>query len=1058
MNMPQTFPHINDLVQKLHETHDIAVAVELANAIMDVLNVGTQWKMQEPAEIYDKNVIPKRTFRNEKQQDWFCEHAFYPGQRVALYHFCEEAAPYESKFYQLNKNATKAVVAAGVMLTPNWEDSATTQNSHYKVGIDFFLNNTDDGLLMVSSNKFNLRVLEFKEKLTNTQIEILNNLSGLGTIKGLDKSGNFVEDEAKIAEPELEPQRAIHKKLWESLALKTINKKFYAGIAEHFSLLYQNMKAQGFDETKSKVFATRLIGRILFCWFLAKKNIVKSLPEHFGTYDKLKVLFYDTLNTPVSERKIDDVETPYLNGGLFEIHADDLVEEEIPFPENWLSSLYDHLQEYNFTTDESSPEYQQVAIDPEMLGCVFESLLGQIGAEDGGRSQRNDTGAFYTPREIVQFMCKSCLREHLYSSTPDAMHNQVDAILDRSDSHWLTNHSNSLRDVKDVREKVLDALRSFKVLDPACGSGAFPMGMLQLILKCRQRLDVDSKLKPHEMKKEILGNNIFGVDINPMAAEISRLRAWLSLMVDVDTTNKQALKNIEPLPNLDFKFVCANTLVSLSEDKDEFGTTSLFANEVDKHASMLANARNEYFSAKTPQQKASLKQHYFELRDDIKLRRDATGRSEKNDQLATWDPFDTSTSCEFFDSTEMFSIPKFDCVIGNPPYVQIQKLDAETKRTYKDQHFSTFDSMGDLYCLFYERAKDFLKPRGVACFITSNKWMRAAYGEKLRKWLCGCVNAKTLVDLGSGVFDSATVDTNILLYSNEESDTCVSCVEAKGEEASNNLTQYVSDNVSLMNFTAGESWVVLTDIEKSIKAKIEAHGIPLKDWDIKINRGILTGCNDAFIIDGKTKDELIAKDPKSAEILKPILRGRDIHRFSYDFADKWLIASHNGYVDDEGKEVPPINIEDYPAIKDWLDGFWDKIERRQDQGSTPYNLRNCAYMPDFEKPKIVWSDISTTPSFCFIKEPIYINNTAYLISDAPEWMVDFLNSNLINWYFPIIATDIGENGSRYFKQFVEKIPVPNLSTIPQGEDFNQALMQKLELSEEEVEFLTRSSS
>ncbi len=1031
--MPNTFPHINELVEKLHATRDIAVAVELANAVMDVLNEGTPWKMQEPAEIYDKNVIPKRTFRNEKQQDWFCEHAFYPGQRVALYHFNEEAAPYESKFYQLNKNATKAVVAAGVMLTPNWEDSSTTQNAHYKVGIDFFLNNTDDGLLMVASNKFNLRVMEFKEKLTNTQIEILNNLSGLGTIKGLDARGNFVEDEAQVARPEIEPQRAVHKKLWEALALKTINKKFYAGIAEHFSLLYQNMKASGIDENASKVFATRLIGRILFCWFLAKKNIVKSLPEHYATYDELKVLFYDTLNTPVPERKIDDKETPYLNGGLFEKHEDDLAELDIPFPERWLHKLYAHLQEYNFTTDESSPEYQQVAIDPEMLGCVFESLLGQIGGEDGERSQRSETGAFYTPREIVQFMCKSALREHLHGKTPEALWAQVDAILDKSDSDWLTNHSNSLRDVKDVRESVLEALRTYSVLDPACGSGAFPMGMLQLILKCRQRLDVDSKLKTHQMKKEILANNIFGVDINPMAAEISRLRAWLSLMVDVDTSNKKELANIEPLPNLDFKFVCANTLIPLKSS----GNAAL-GDSLNKESD-LKSIRASYFNCTKKQMKEDLREEYY-----MRRKEDAAWDGDRLKLLTSYDPFDTTCVASFFDAQTMFGISQFDCVIGNPPYVQIQKLDAGTKKAYKNQNFATFASTGDVYCLFYERANDFLKPGGVCCFITSNKWMRAAYGEKLRDWLCEKVCAKLLVDLGSGVFD-ATVDTNILLYANEIANTPVACAEPKTEEASVNLTEYVSDNVSLMHFTAGESWVVLSPLEQSIKQKIEDAGTPLKDWDISINYGIKTGCNDAFIVDGAVKDDLIKKDPKSAEILKPILRGRDIKRFSYDFADKWLIATHNGYVDDDGNHVPPVNIDDYPAVKDWLDGFWDKIERRQDQGSTPYNLRNCAYVPDFEKPKIVYSETNSLSAIKIAKDEdaFYTDKTCFIIHSANydiDYIYNQLTSDAFNFFLKTTCPQLGEAGFSMTKEVVQEFPM-----LPKGSSYN--------FTEEETKFL-----
>ena len=243
------------------------------------------------------------------------------------------------------------------------------------------------------------------------------------------------------------------------------------------------------------------------------------------------------------------------------------------------------------------------------------------------------------------------------------------------------------------------------------------------------------------------------------------------------------------------------------------------------------------------------------------------------------------------------------------------------------------------------------------------------------------------------------------------------------------MSVYVKQNSITIGFNSSGSWTILSPIEQSIKAKIEAIGTPLRDWNIKINSGIKTGCNEAFIISGERKDELIREDPKSAEIIRPILRGRDIKRYGYEFANQYLIATHNGYTDDNRIEVRPIDIESYPAIKAHLDLFWDAISKRTDQGVTPYNLRNCAYMDDFSKQKIVWSDISTEPTFSIINERIFINNTCYMITNAPIWLIDYLNSPIVTWYFPKIATDLGSNGVRYFKQFVEKIPVPNTFDI-----------------------------
>ena len=214
--------------------------------------------------------------------------------------------------------------------------------------------------------------------------------------------------------------------------------------------------------------------------------------------------------------------------------------------------------------------------------------------------------------------------------------------------------------------------------------------------------------------------------------------------------------------------------------------------------------------------------------------------------------------------------------------------------------------------------------------------------------------------------------------------------------------------------------MILDSIEKSIKEKVEALGTPLSKWDIKINRGILTGLNEAFIISGAKKDELIAKDPKSAEIIRPILRGRDIKRYGYEFADLHIINSHNGI---PAKGIDRIDINNYPAIKRHLDFFGDRIYDRFDQGDTPYNLRSCAYLEDFYKQKIAWSDIAKAPSFVWLPENIFFNNTIYMIIGLENKDLGILNSSLVRWYFPTISSSLGM-GNRFFKEFVLRIPLP----------------------------------
>ena len=217
--------------------------------------------------------------------------------------------------------------------------------------------------------------------------------------------------------------------------------------------------------------------------------------------------------------------------------------------------------------------------------------------------------------------------------------------------------------------------------------------------------------------------------------------------------------------------------------------------------------------------------------------------------------------------------------------------------------------------------------------------------------------------------------------------------------------------------------MILSPVEQSIKRKIESIGTPLKDWNIKIYRGILTGYNEAFIIDGKKKDELISADSKSAEIIRPILRGRDIKRYGFDFADLWLINTHNGIKD---KDIPPVDINQYPAVKAHLDKYWDKISVRNDKGYTPYNLRNCVYTDDFSKQKIVWGEISDKPKFAIDENgDYYVEATSfYMTGDMLFYLLHYLNSSLSKFYFSKLGTTTGVGTIRWKKFKLEELPIP----------------------------------
>jgi hypothetical protein len=606
------FTELNKSVQELwvetSKRKALDIGIHVANEVMKVFipnNAAWQAKLVAGEDALDK-VIPTSKLPNQKSETWFVQHPYLGGERIVLEHFNQKDTPFESRFYALNKSSAKARVSAGVHLTKNWENSELTQNAKYKVGINFFLSGDLKRVLIVLSNRGNLRVMELSEHLTHTQIEIFNKLYSVCELKTISAA----DDSA---------QKLIHTTLCDAFALHELNNKFYAGVALHFDLLWRHLTAkQGGSKEPgdAKLFVSRLLGRLLFIWFLRKKDIVSESNHYFDTvnnldgsdyYDKyLKQLFFKTLNMPIKDRISKDNETPYLNGGLFECHVNDWINEKISFPYDWFQTLYKHFNEFNFTTDESSPDYEQVAIDPEMLGRVFESLLATQITSTGEQAQKAK-GAFYTPREIVAYMCKESLRQYLYTGLNNlSLNDGIDSLLDKNDAEFETAHTNAKRDLwgiensEKVSRDVITLLDRIKILDPACGSGAFPMGMVQLLEKVYERLE--PRFDRYKTKLTVIQNNIYGVDIEPMAVEIARLRAWLSIVVDEEDPH-----SIKPLPNLDFKFVCANSLIALEKENDLFDDVTV----IDR----LLQIIQEYMNLHDPVAKDKKIQEY---RDTVK--------------------------------------------------------------------------------------------------------------------------------------------------------------------------------------------------------------------------------------------------------------------------------------------------------------------------------------------------------------------------------------------------------------------------------------------------------
>ena len=842
------------------------------------------------------------------------------------------------------------------------------------------------------------------------------------------------------------------------------------------------------------------------------KNFDEKSTENGNYYNAiLQNLFFATLNKPVKERGFAtlkssrDIKTlyryaemfsiseeevlklfekiPFLNGGLFECLDKELSTDGVKYHLDGFSrnasksangnfshrafipncvffgdaekeGLIPLLSRYNFTIEENSSQETQVALDPELLGNVFENLLGAFN-EETRESARKESGSFYTPREIVDFMVDESLKSYLNTDIITDEQQFVEILFKNED---LSNEEQKILENKTLCKKISEKLHQIKIIDPACGSGAFPMGVLSRMVELLDKLDIENQKSHYDLKLHLIEECIYGVDIQSIAAQISKLRFFISLIVEQEKMDfSKENYGVHTLPNLETKFVTANTLINARKQKESF--SSLFDSAISNIKESLVETRKAHFYAKNSHQKKLLREKDEALREELAQKLQEFGQANSDDakNFAEWNPYDQNASSPFFDMEWMFGVEDgFDIVIGNPPYIQLQKDGGKLAKMYENQGYQTFARTGDIYSLFYEKGYQILKPKGILAYITSNKWMRAGYGEATRSFFAEKTNPLQLIDFaGIKVFESATVDTNILIFAKENNTFSTRACVVKDKELKK-LSDYIKQNgVEGCRFDSSESWVILSEIEQRIKTKIEAVGTPLRDWDIQINYGIKTGFNEAFIINGEKRKELIAQDPKSAEIIRPILRGRDIKRYSYEFADLYLINTHNGVKE---KGIKRINIEDYPAVKAHLDLFYPQLEKRADQGDTPYNLRNCAYIEDFYKQKIVYQELTQGSCFYLDKEAkFFVSNTGYLITGNDlEYLILFLNSKFVEFIFKsFYSVSLGGSGIRWLAQCIENLPIPfvkdsDYKKLKTEEEIEKYIYKKYDLSKEEI--------
>ena len=757
--------------------------------------------------------------------------------------------------------------------------------------------------------------------------------------------------------------------------------------------------------------------------------------------DRLKVLFFAGLNNPGSvdyltpfpkgfvQQYIGDV--PYLNGGLFEKDALD-EREDVSVPDAVFPTILDGLlYRYNFTVTESTPLDVEVAVDPEMLGKIFEKLV----------TGRHESGSYYTPKPEVAFMCREALKGYLRDTrsrdtcpreTPEA----IAAFVDERDPSGFR-----------APERVLEALKRVRVCDLACGSGAYLLGMLHELLELRQALFVSHRLdarSTYDRKLEIIQHNLYGVDIDPFAVNIARLRLWLSLIVNFEGDTPP------PLPNLDFKIEVGDSLTAPAPGELQ---PDLFRYQ---QVEDYFRCKAQYMTAHGPQ-KRDLKAQIARLQAEI-----GQWASERGQEGFDW-------AVQFAEVFSPPSIPPgggeesglrvpsgggeesgerglhlpssgndlylppsggdvrgggFDIVVANPPYVRQELLDSAYKATLKKRYPEVYTGTADLYVYFYARALHLLRQGGVASFITSNKWLRAGYGEGLRKHLNAAATVNTIIDFGDLPLFEASAYPQIIVFQKSappEGHTLrvltvndISAVERLSEVVQ--AEAWEQPRASLR----ADGWTLVRPTILELMKKLRKAGKPLAKYiNGAIYYGIKTGYNQAFQITQEQRNALVSQDPRSAEIIRPWIRGRNVKRWYVEWPGEYLIFTRRG-----------IDIDKYPSVREYLSRFKDRLMPGSQGGRKPgsykwYEIQDTvAYYEDFDHPKIIYQEIATNQLFAFAKEPLLLNNKCFFIPVDDFYLLALLNSTVV-WFFLGNVVSKLQNGAYAMQTpYVEQIPIP----------------------------------
>ena len=849
----------------------------------------------------------------------------------------------------------------------------------------------------------------------------------------------------------------------------------------------------------------------------------------------LQNLFFATLNTPIDTRAFSTrnrqahrnpnkyryadllrhpdaflaylKQVPFVNGGLFDCldtfegtraggtridcFTDDAnarrklhVPAKLFFDET--AGLFPLFSHYKFTVEENTPVEQEVALDPELLGKVFENLLGAYNPETQSTARRA-TGSYYTPRDIVDYMVDEALVAVFKQKCPPT---DGDATFWDERLRYLLDYAQAFDDASewfdaDETENLVRAISGLKLLDPAVGSGAFPMGLLHKLTLVLRRLDTDNSrwehlqreraqqraaaafdttddaTRPEELleidetfkryrdsdfgrKLYLIHNCIYGVDIQPVACQIAKLRFFISLAIEQEPDADAANFGIRPLPNLETRFLAANTLLGLS-GKRTF--TSPRTQELERE--ILLNGER-HFHAVTRQQKRACQRQDKALREALAAElRDVGMPAEDAEKIASWDRYDTHAVAEWFAPDRMFGIREgFDVVIGNPPYILHRNILA-LKPALQRQFGDFFISTADISVYFYKRGSELLRDGGILTYICTNKFLRSGYGKNLRQLLLTEMSLKTLLDFGSLSVFEASVDTCITLVERRipTAKQTFHAATLRAESENFNLQEAFQNQafpMQVSHLTSGE-WALTSAEALTLLKKLQNTGTAFEQYvGGRFYIGVITSHNKAYVIDTVTREDLIAADANSRELIRPLLRGKNTAKWKTLEVEQHLILIKSStnrewpWSDAESdSDAERIFEETYPAIYQHFSPYREELIARSAQGKFWWEIRSCDYYDVFDNPKIVYPDISSSMRACYDTTGAMCLQSNYVLSTSDLSLLGILNSKLFDWYarhkFQSLKDPWAGGGLRFIAQYMRHAPIADMNLAQQAE-------------------------